>query len=130
MSLFSRLRAGGKRTFAASFSWVLVGFLVTALFRYYSELADSYRLGTAKAEKRVENVKLAVVMPFTKYDVEGVKANLERWTDYPPCKQPGPQPRPTFYFYSNSELTQDINDDLDEAVAALPSSARKCFECT
>lgn len=70
---------------------------------------------------------LAVVMPFTSFDVEKVQANLRGWTTTPPCAQPPPAPRPDFYLYSNKVLEEGMVTELQSFFDALPSSIKRCF---
>lgn len=68
-------------------------------------------------------------MPFSKWDVETLLANLDTWSDYPPCKRVVTRVAPTFYFYS-PPLSPDVQRTLDTTLAELSRASRRCFQGT
>ncbi|ORY81273.1 hypothetical protein BCR35DRAFT_331682 [Leucosporidium creatinivorum] len=116
---------------------LLAGALVVALLvllasngssraRLASAVSDS--LMSSSFEDRDRKPHLAVVMPFTSFDVKKVQDNLRGWTTTPPCARPPASPRPVFYLYSNKALEEGVASELQGSFDALPSGVKRCFE--
>ncbi|EGU10930.1 Proteophosphoglycan ppg4 [Rhodotorula toruloides ATCC 204091] len=104
--------------------WTLIALciLVATILQYRRASSDHPPALDAAA------AQLAVVMPFTAGDAPKVAANLRLWDDFPPCLRSLSHPKPSFYFYANKLPSNQLTSEVNTAVAALPSSVKRCFQ--